>query len=99
MIQDNQKNDNELSISPATPITMGKYRIAAVPRPLDCGRFAAQVSIASGSGRGTTDRVMRFRDLFPTRDSAAHYAIAQGLAWVHDAMQPHEAACPQPFSA
>ncbi len=98
MIQDNQ-NYNDISISPASPITMGKYRIAAVPRPLDCGRFAAQVSIASGSGRGTTDRVMRFRDLFPTRDSAAHYAIAQGLAWVHDAMRPHEAACPQPFSA
>ena len=76
MIQD---NNNIHSISTTPPITMGKYRIAACPRPLDCGRFAAQVSIASGSGRGTTDRVMRFHDLFPTRDAAAHYAMAQGI--------------------
>ena len=62
---------------------MGKYRIAACPRPLDCGRFAAQVSIASGSGRGTTDRVMRFHDLFPTRD-----AVAQGIVWVHESTRP-----------
>ena len=64
---------------------MGKYRIAACPRPLDCGRFAAQVSIASGSGRGTTDRVMRFTEDFPTHDAAARYAMAQGIDWVRDA--------------
>ena len=72
------------SSSSISPITMGKYRIAACPRPLDCGRFAAQVSIASGSGRGTTDRVMRFHDLFLTHEAAAHYALAQGIVWVHE---------------
>jgi hypothetical protein len=70
--------------SSTSPITMGKYRIAACPRPLEGGRFAAQVSIASGSGRGTTDRVMRFHDHFPTHDAAAHYALAQGIVWVHE---------------
>ena len=62
---------------------MGKYRIAACPEQLPCGQFAAQVSIASGRGSASTDRVMRFHDDFPTRDAAASYAMAQGIDWVH----------------
>lgn len=62
---------------------MGRYRIAACPRPLPGGRFAAQVSIASGTGSARTDRVMRFHDDFATLDAAAHYAVAQGIDWVH----------------
>jgi hypothetical protein len=68
---------------PLSPLSMGKYRIAACPRPLPCGRFAAQVSIASGSGSASTDRVMRFHDDFPTHDAAADYAVAQGIDWVN----------------
>ena len=68
-----------------TPITRGKYRIAACPRQLPCGQYAAQVSIASGRGSASTDRVMRFHDEFTTHDAAATYAIAQGIDWVHDA--------------
>ncbi len=85
-IDSHNYNDMTTSTSnPSTsPITMGKHRIAACPRPLACGRFAALVSIASGSGRGTTDRVMRFHDHFPTHDAAAHYALAQGIVWVHE---------------
>jgi len=70
-------------------VTIGKYRIAACPHPLDDGRFAAQVSIASGSGRSTTDRVMRFCDDFATPDAAAHYALAQGIEWVHQTTRFH----------
>ena len=68
---------------------MGKYRIAACPRPLGSGRFAAQVSIASGRGSASTDRVMRFVDDFPTIDAAARYAIAQGIDWVSAVTKPH----------
>lgn len=68
-----------------TPITMGKYRIAAFPRSLPGGLFAAQVSIASGRGSASTDRVMRFDSAFSTHDAAAEYAIAQGIDWVQDA--------------
>jgi len=68
-----------------SPLTLGKYRIAACPRLLPGGLFAAQVSIASGSGSASTDRVMRFHDEFTTHDAAATYAIAQGIDWVHDA--------------
>ncbi|MBA4261152.1 MAG: hypothetical protein C0443_03785 [Comamonadaceae bacterium] len=68
---------------PLSPLSLGKYRIAACPRPLPGGRFAAQVSIASGSGSASTDRVMRFHDDFPTHAAAAHYAVAQGIDWVN----------------
>ena len=72
-----------------TPITMGKYRIAACPRQLPCGQFAAQVSIASGRGSASTDRVMRFRDAFASHEAASRYAIAQGIDWVRAALLPH----------
>ena len=81
MIQNN-------NFSLLSPVTMGKYRIAACPQPLTSGRFGAQVSIASGSGSASTDRVMRFCDDFSTHDAAAHYALAQGIDWVHAATRP-----------
>jgi hypothetical protein len=72
-----------------TPITMGKYRIAACPLKLPCGQFAARVSIASGRGSASTDRVMRFHDEFATHDAAARYSVAQGIDWVRDNTRPH----------
>ncbi|MEX1167384.1 MAG: hypothetical protein WEK74_11045 [Hydrogenophaga sp.] len=70
-----------------SPLNVGQYRIAACPRALPCGRFAAQVSIASGKGSASTDRVMRFVDDFPTFDAAANYAVAQGIVWVKAALK------------
>ena len=67
---------------------MGKYRIAAFPQPLTSGRFGALVSIASGSGSASTDRVMRFCDDFPSHDAAAHYALSQGIIWVSKTTRP-----------
>jgi hypothetical protein len=78
MIQNN-------NISTPTPVTIGKYRIAACPSPLMGGRYAAQVSIASGRGSASTDRVMRFTDDFASLDAAAHYAMAQGINWARAA--------------
>jgi hypothetical protein len=68
-----------------TSITLGKYRIAACPRALPSGRFAAQVSVASGQGSASTARIMSFIDDFATHDDASHYALAQGLDWVNQA--------------
>ncbi len=79
---------NQPTISRATPITIGKYRIAACPRSLAGGRFGAQVSIASGSGSATTDRVICFHDDFPTHDAAAQFAITQGIHWAQAATRP-----------
>ncbi len=83
---------------PLSPLSLGKYRIAACPRPLPCGRFAAQVSIASGTGSASTDRVMRFVDDFPTFDAAVRYAVAQGVDWVNNA-QRARGAQPYPHAA
>ena len=66
------------------PLTLGKYRIAACPQVLQTGRFAAQVSIASGSGSASTDRVLRFCEDFSSHDAAAQYALAQGIEWVRN---------------
>jgi hypothetical protein len=70
-------------------ITHGKYRIAASPRALPCGRFTAQVSVASGQGSASTARIMSFINDFATHDDAAQYALAQGLDWVHRTMPAH----------
>jgi hypothetical protein len=70
-------------------ITHGKYRIAASPRALPCGRFTAHVSVASGQGSASTARIMSFTDQFATHDDAANYALAQGLDWVQRTVQKH----------
>ena len=72
-----------------TPLTVGKYRIAACPRALPCGRFAAQVSVASGSGSARTDRVMCFTDHFASHADAANFAISKGLDWVNSVVKTH----------
>ncbi len=72
-----------------TSITLGKYRIAACPRALPSGRFAAQVSVASGQGSASTARIMCFIDDFATHDDAASYALAQGMNWVNDISPSH----------
>ena len=63
-------------------ITHGKYRIAASPRALPCGSFTAQVSVASGRGSASTDRVMRFVPEFATPAAASQYALDEGMLWV-----------------
>jgi hypothetical protein len=70
------------------PLTMGKYRIASFPRKLADRRYTAQVSIASGKGSASTDRVFRFVDEFPTHAAAASYALLQGIDWVRQATRP-----------
>jgi hypothetical protein len=72
-----------------TAITIGKYRIAACPRALPSGRFAAQVSVASGQGSASTARIMSFIDDFATHDDATQYALAQGMDWVNGVTPTH----------
>jgi hypothetical protein len=54
----------------------------------DCGRYAASVSIRTGRGSATHDRVLRLIPDFASHDEAAHYATAQGLAWIGAAARP-----------
>jgi hypothetical protein len=52
------------------------------------GRYAASVSIRTGRGSATHDRVMRFVPLFDTYRAAIRYATDQGLAWVGERAAP-----------
>jgi hypothetical protein len=64
------------------PFLVGKYLVSPLARLIPAEGFAPSVSIRSGAGRSTHDRVMRFVARFPTRASACRYAAEQGLAWL-----------------
>ena len=63
-------------------LKVGKYLISPLTRALDNGWYACSVSIRSGSGSTTTDRVVRLTRLFRGKVAACEYAIAEGLRWI-----------------
>jgi hypothetical protein len=69
-------------------IPVGKYLVSPLIKDLDDGGFAASVSIRSGRGSGTHDRVMRFTPRFASRAAALRYAVNEGLAWVRERTTP-----------
>ncbi|MEJ6022667.1 hypothetical protein [Ramlibacter sp. PS4R-6] len=70
------------------PLTIGKYLVSPLVKALDNGWFASSVSIRSGSGSATTDRVLRLTRMFQNPKAAAHYAHAEGLRWIGDMHGP-----------
>jgi hypothetical protein len=66
------------------PLQIGKYLVSPLTRLNDSGRYAASVSIRSGRGSGTHDRVLRFVPVFDSSTAAARYAFEQGLAWLDE---------------
>lgn len=64
------------------PLTVGKYLISPLIHALEGGWFACSVSIRSGSGSATTDRVLRLTRLFASSLAAADYARGEGVQWV-----------------
>ncbi len=60
-----------------SPFSHGRYSVSPLARALECGGFAASVSIRSGKGQGTSDRIVRFLPRFPTAEHALHYALTQ----------------------
>jgi hypothetical protein len=72
------------------PLQIGKYLVSPLTRATDSGRFAASVSIRSGTGSMTHDRVMRFVPVFDTSDQATRFATAQALAWIDQRHCPPE---------
>lgn len=63
-------------------IEVGRYLVSPMIKPHAEGGFAASVSIRSGSGMASHDRVLRFVPRFPSRRAALRYATDEGLAWV-----------------
>ena len=71
-----------------TSIEVGKYRVSPLARQLDEGRFSASVSIRSGQGSATHDRVSRFSTLFDNAPAALHYATEQAMVWIGERHAP-----------
>jgi len=63
-------------------IRVGKYLISPLIKLLENGWYACSVSIRSGTGSGTHDRVVRLTRLFRSKVAAAQYAIGEGLQWI-----------------
>lgn len=61
---------------------VGRYVLSTITRRTDCGQYAASLSIRSGAGSASHDRVFRFTPLFRTADAADGYALAQGREYL-----------------
>lgn len=61
---------------------VGRFHLSPGVRPTECGHYAASLSIRSGSGSGTLDRVYRFTPLFASPRAAARFALSQGLDYL-----------------
>lgn len=64
------------------PLMVGRYLISPATRLLENGWYSCSVSIRSGSGQATTDRVLRLTSLFRDSVSAAEFATADALRWI-----------------
>ena len=62
--------------------SVGKYLVSPLTHLSDGGNYTASVSIRSGRGSSTYDRVFRFSAPFTNRESARRYAVEQGMHWL-----------------
>ena len=65
-------------------MAVGKYLVSPLAKPQGEGRYAASVSIRSGRGSATHDRVMRFSGLFDSAALATQYATEHALGWIRE---------------
>ena len=65
-------------------VEVGKYLVSPLSKLAHEGHYLASVSIRSGCGSATHDRVLRFIKPFTNPDEAVAYATSQGLAWVDE---------------
>lgn len=63
-------------------IEVGRYLVSPFTKPHTDGGFAASVSIRSGRGMASHDRVLRFTPRFAMARDALAYATREGLDWV-----------------
>lgn len=71
-------------------VTVGKYLISPLTKVLANGWYACAVSIRSGSGSGTHDRVLHLTRLFRSHMAAAAYATTEGLQWIAHRSPTHQ---------
>jgi hypothetical protein len=61
-----------------TPFSVGKFLVSPLSRLTEAGDYIASLSIRSGHGLGTHDRIYRFLPRFSTQQSALAYAVSEG---------------------
>jgi hypothetical protein len=61
---------------------IGRFLVSPLIKAAGNGWFATSVSIRSGSGSATTDRVLRLTRLFLCAQEAASYAHAEAINWI-----------------
>ena len=71
-----------MSFSSTYPFAVGDFRITPLSRLQDAGHHTALLSIRTGQGSQTHDRVYTFKPEFKTQHSALMYAAAQGRYWL-----------------
>lgn len=69
-------------------LAVGKYLVSPLAKSQGEGRYVASVSIRSGKGSATHDRVMRFSGLFDNAASALQYATEHALGWIKERSAP-----------
>lgn len=68
----------------ADPITndpcffVGRYRVSPLSRRMESGEYLASISLRSGKGSATHDRVFRLSPVFATSRDALDYAASEG---------------------
>lgn len=67
---------------------VGRFLLSPLARQTDGGQYTASLSIRSGHGSATHDRVFRFAPLFSTPQAAARFALAQGLSYLRQSALP-----------
>jgi hypothetical protein len=67
-----------MTIATHQTITVGKFLVSPSSRVTDTGDFSASISIRSGRGAASHDRVFRFSPRFQTQEGALAYAMAEG---------------------
>ena len=71
-----------MSFASTSPFAVGDFRITPLSRSHGEDQHTAVLSIRSGQGSQTHDRVYTFKPDFKTQDSALMYAAAQGHYWL-----------------
>lgn len=71
-----------MSLISSAGLTVGKYLISPLVRVADGGGYSASVSVKSGRGSGTHDRVLRLIGRFRTAENARSHALAEGMAYI-----------------
>lgn len=60
------------------------FAITPSSRATDSGHFTSSVSIRSGQGQSSHDRIYRFSALFTHEEAAIGHALEQARQWLRD---------------